>query len=69
MQWKSRVAKKVREKPADAVITVGLTAWSEEEEKLKAKRGKRIALRVSVADPYKMIIDKAEKKWKDYVPD
>ena len=40
----ARVAKKASEKPVDAVMTIGLTACSKEEEKLKPKRGMRIAL-------------------------
>ena len=45
------------------VIFIGLMEWSEEESNLKPKRGKRL---VSRDAPYKVLIEKAVKKWKSY---
>lgn len=39
------------------------------EEKWKPKRGKRLALRVAVTDPYVTILENAVQKWKDYHSD
>ena len=70
-EWKARVTKKTDEKDTgqDVVITLGLLEWSEQALCLKQKRGQRLALRVNTRDPYMTILDKAEKKWKDYNSD
>lgn len=53
----------------EVVITIGLMKWSDEYLKLRPVRGKRLALKVSKADPYKVLCDKAIEKWKAYNPD
>ena len=58
-----------KDKGQDVVITLGLLEWSEEALCLKQKRGQRLALRVNTKDPYMTILDKAEKKWKNYNSD
>eukprot|EP00794_Sanderia_malayensis_P001628 gene1628-1807_t len=68
-EWKSRVSTPKEDKPLDVIITIGLLEWSAIEQKLKAKRGQRLALRVSTIDPCGTILEKAQKKWKDYQPD
>ena len=66
-QWKSRVTmKSKKDKIEDVVIQVGLLEWNDRERKLKPKRGKRMALRVSLKDPYVTIRKKAIEKWKNY---
>eukprot|EP00794_Sanderia_malayensis_P011578 gene11578-12771_t len=67
-QWKERVTKKKDDKGKgqDVIITFGLLEWSDQALSLKPKRGQRLALRVNTKDPYRTILDKAEKKWKVY---
>ena len=48
------------------MITIGLLEWSIRDQKLKPKRGKRLALRVSNIAPYYAIKEKAKEKWKNY---
>jgi len=51
MMWKSRVSKSTKqckEKEEDVGIFIGLIEWSDKELKLKPKRGKRLALRISI---------------------
>ena len=66
-QWKSRVtSKSKKDKIEEVVVQVGLLEWNDRERKLKPKRGKRMALRVSLKDPYATIRKKAIEKWKNY---
>ena len=55
-----------KDKIEEVVIQVGLLEWNDPERKLKPKRGKRMALRVSLKDPYTTIRKKAIEKWKNY---
>ena len=48
-EWKSRVSKSGQEqknKVQDVVVNVGLMEWNGKEQVLKAKRGKKLPLRV-----------------------
>ena len=58
-EWKKRVSKKEKQKTEDVVITIGLLEWSEDDMRLKPRRGHRLALRVNLNDPYMTILDKA----------
>ena len=51
----------------DVVINIGLMHISHS--KLKPKRGKRVALRVSTDDTYHDILEKAVEKWSAYHSD
>ena len=69
-QWKSIVSKKTAsEKEIDVQINIGLMAWNEKQMGIKPKRGKRLALKVSNKAPYKVILQKAEEKWKAFHSD
>ena len=48
------------------LIYIGLLEWNEKESVLKAKRGKKVALRISNAAKSSLIRQKAEEKWKAY---
>ena len=64
-EWKSRVSTKLKkDKTEEVAIQIGLLEWNERE--LKPKRGKQMALRVSLRDPYATIHKKAIEKWKNY---
>ncbi|XP_028417210.1 uncharacterized protein LOC114541494 [Dendronephthya gigantea] len=71
-EWKKRVtkdqtptAKKKREEK-DVVINIGFMEWSEKEQELKRKRGKRLPLRVSPTLSYWPLLKEAETKWKNF---
>ena len=40
--------------------------WSEEECRLKARRGRRIALRASTTEPYNSLLSKSVAKWREF---
>ena len=68
-EWKSRVTKSTKEenkKTQDAVIHVGSMEWNEKDQALKARRGKRLPLRVSQNGHYIAIRKQAEEKWKTF---
>ena len=68
-EWKSRVSKTGQEekkKAQDVVINVGLMEWNEKEQVLKAKRGKKLPLRVSATVSYNVLRNQAEEKWKNF---
>ena len=62
MESKSTIQEK--EKAEDVIINIGLMFVSEG--RLKPKRGKRVALRVSINDSYHSILRKAIEKWSAY---
>ena len=57
---------KGKEVNADVVIFIGLMQWCEEGLTLKARRGKRLALKVPRDSTYKALCEKAVDKWKAY---
>ena len=68
-EWKSKVSKTGQEekkKAQDVVINVGLMEWNEKEQVLKAKRGKKLPLRVSPTVSYNALRNQAEEKWKNF---
>lgn len=68
-EWKSRVSKTGQEekkKAQDVVINVGLMEWNEKEQVLKAKRGKKLPLRVPPTVSYNALRNQAEEKWKNF---
>ena len=72
-QWKSLVSKSAsktsKAQESDVTITIGLFEWHPKKEKLNPKRGKRMALVVSNADPYAHLLEKATSKWKSFHSD
>lgn len=66
-QWKSLVSKpaggKSKSNESSVTITIGLYEWHTKENKLKPKRGKRMALVVLSTEPYSSLLEKAVKKW------
>jgi hypothetical protein len=48
----------------DVVINIGLMEWSDKDQELKRKRGKRLPLRVSPTVSYLPFMHKAEKNGK-----
>lgn len=50
----------------EVVISIGLMVWDVNEEVLKEKRGKRLALRVPKSSNYKTLLEKAVDKWKNF---
>ena len=67
-QWSQKVhSNKQKKQKEDVVINIGLMHISDL--KLKPKRGKRVALRVSTDDTYHDILEKAVEKWSAYHSD
>ena len=67
-QWSQKVhSNKKKKQKEDVVINIGLMHISDS--KLKPKRGKRVALRVSTDDTYHDILEKAVEKWSAYHSD
>ena len=67
-QWSQKVhSNKKKKQKEDVVISIGLMHISDS--KLKPKRGKRVALRVSTDDTYYDILEKAVEKWSAYHSD
>ena len=67
-KWKVRSSgkeKKQAEK-TDVVICIGIMQWSDEECRLKARRGRRIALRTSTTEPYNSLLSKSVAKWREF---
>ena len=69
-KWKSRTSKKGKKQPEknDVVIAIGLMQWSDEECRLKVKRGRRIALRASTTEQHNILM-KSINKWKEFNSD
>ena len=68
-EWKSRVSKSGQEqknKVQDVVVNVGLMEWNGKEQVLKAKRGKKLPLRVMPTVSYNTLRNEAEEKWKNF---
>lgn len=67
-QWKSLVSnsKKDKNPGGDVKISIGLYEFHPKDMRLKAKRGKRMALTVSNIAPYAEILGKAINKWKSF---
>ena len=68
-EWKSRVSKSGQEqknKVQDVVVNVGLMEWNGKEQVLKAKRGKKLPLRVMPTVTYNTLRNEAEEKWKNF---
>ena len=68
-EWNSKVSKtgdKAKKKVPDVVISVGLMEWNEKEQLLKAKRGKKVPLRIHPIASYCTLLEEAEKKWKNF---
>ena len=64
-QWSQKVhLNKKKKQKEDVVINIGLMHISDS--KLKPKRGKRVALRVSTDYTYYDILEKAVDKWSAY---
>ena len=64
-QWSQKVhSNKKKKQKEDVVINIGLMRISDS--KLKPKRGKRVALRVSADNTYYDILEKAVEKWSAY---
>ena len=63
-QWSQKEQSKKKKKQEDDVINIGFMFVSES--RLKPKRGKRVALRVSINDSYHSILRKAIEKWSAY---
>ena len=51
------------------VTFIGLMEWHDKSEKVKAKRGKRLALKVKSGIGYEEFLAKAEEKWRAYQSD
>ena len=73
-QWKARVTSssgkgKKQNKASDVVISIGLMEWHDRDIKLKSKRGRRIALRVTPSESYSSILIKAVTKWQEFHQD
>lgn len=72
-QWKSLVSKpaggKSKSNESSVTITIGLYEWHTKENKLKPKRGKRMALVVLSTEPYSSLLEKAVKKWRSFHSD
>ena len=67
-QWSQKVhSNKKKKQKEDVVINIGLMRVSDS--KLKPKRGKRVALRVSTDDTYCDILEEAVEKWSAYHSD
>ena len=49
-----------------AVVSIGLMVWDVNDEVLKGKRGKRLAVRVNKNASYKTLPDKAVGKWENF---
>ena len=62
MPKKSNIKKDEKE----VVIKIGLMHWDANDGKLKERRAKRVALRVSTSSDYKTILENAEERWKNY---
>eukprot|EP00794_Sanderia_malayensis_P006762 gene6762-7523_t len=68
-QWKAKVNSKKEAKDPDVAIFIGLMEWNHKIEKVKAKRGKRLALKVKSGIGYEEFLAKAEEKWRAYQSD
>ena len=68
-QWKAKVHSKKEAKDPDVVTFIGLMEWHDKSEKVKAKRGKRLALKVKSGIGYEEFLAKAEEKWRAYQSD
>ena len=69
-QWFKKVSTGTkRSQDVDININIGLMFWSDKDSQLKQKRGKRIIVRVPRDIKYRLLLDKAEEKWKAYNPE
>ena len=68
-QWKSRVSKSnstVKKKEDDVVINISLMEYSDKEQVLKPKRGKKLPLRVLPSVDYVTLLQQAKEKWRNF---
>ena len=56
---------KVVNEREEVIIRIGLVIWDPNEEMLREKRGKRLALRVQRNSNYRTILDAALARWKN----
>ena len=64
---KGKIPKKGNSKDErEVVIKIGLMHWDAIDGKLKERRAKRVALRVSTSSDYKTILKNAEERWKNF---
>ena len=71
-EWKKKVSKSDSEKKKkveNVIIHIGLMEWSDKEQKLKGKRGKKIPLRVPSDISHNVLLDEAKQKWKNFHSD
>ena len=68
-QWRAKVNTKKESKDLEVVCFIGLMEWHHKSEKVKAKRGKRLALKVNSGIGYEEFLAKAEAKWGAYQSD
>lgn len=68
-QWRAKVNTKKEAKDPEVVAFIGLMEWHHRSEKVKAKRGKRLALKVNSGIGYEEFLAKAESKWGAYQSD
>ena len=72
-QWKTRVTKDPepgkngkKKEDSDVIVNIGLMEWSETEQNLRPKRGKKLALRVSPTVSYYSLLEFAKEEWKNF---
>ena len=67
-QWKSRVSKSngTVKKDDDVVINISLVEYSDKEQVLKPKRGKKLPLRVLPSVDYVTLLQQEKGKWKNF---
>ena len=64
---KEKVLKKGGNKDEkEVMIKIGLMYWDENDGKLKERRAKRVALRVSTSCDYKTLLESAKERWKNF---
>ena len=64
---KGKIPKKGSNKDEkEVVIKIGLMHWDANDGKLKERRAKRVALRVSTSSDYKTLLENAKERWKNF---
>ena len=65
-EWNKRVSKGSKKEDEEVVLNIGLMEWSEKDDCLRPKRGKKIAVRVASTISYHPLLKLAEEKWRNF---
>ena len=55
-----------QKKDEEVIINIALMEWSEKEQELKPKRGKKLPLRIPRSANYSALLRAAKEKWKNF---